>query len=378
MDMIAVGDVVLVGHAGDIAETFFEGFGKFISCRFHRCAVDGVTDMFFFFPFRTFVVQFLHDFEGKFAAFICRMGNAEHADTHFIEAGIAEGNGAVVIEKKFIDGFAFFQTGKGTVLPKNRSDIGNRAEKSFMTAAECFVAKFETFFQNFPEFIHISFCRASYIHKVDGYNALVETAIIFMSAVFSESFRIGGEEAAATHAGKNVTVFVLFHDFSGNIIGNKTFCRTFRSQFRQFIIRGIGMDIILIEYINEFRERRSNPYALFIFDALHSLEKYFFDNHGKIVTGASFRYFVKIHEHGDERCLAVTGHERDELVLDGLDTALDFSVETFFYNFIDDFFVHRLAGEFSFGNDIFLDFLTADIYEGSEMGQCEGLPAVLV
>ena len=108
------------------------------------------------------------------------------------------------------------------------------------------------------------------------------------------------------------------------------------------------------------------------------MEKDFFDDHGEIVTGAAFRYFIKIHEHGDERSLAVTGHQSNELVLDCLNTALNLFMETGFNNFGNDFIIHGFAGQLPFFDDFLFDFLTADIDKGRKMGKRKRLAAVLV
>ena len=39
---------------------------------------------------------------------------------------------------------------------------------------------------------------------------------------------------------------------------------------------------------------------------------------------------AQIHEHRDERRLTVGGHERDDLILDGLDAAADLVAQTVF------------------------------------------------
>ena len=138
------------------------------------------------------------------------------------------------------------------------------------------------------------------------------------------------------------------------------------------------MDIVFIQHVNELRESRGNPYALFILHALHSLAEHFFDNHGQVLPGLSVRHFVQIHEHGDERSLSVAGHEGNELVLDGLDARFDFFLQPSFHDFFNDAFIHGFAGFFSFCNHFFCDFLAADIHEGSQMSQGKGLAAVLV
>ncbi len=105
-------------------------------------------------------------------------GIPEHADAHFIEACIAEGNGAVVVEEELVNRFALLETSDSAVLPEDRSHVGDGAEQSFMAAAERSVAEFEAVFQDFPEFIDIAARGACHIDEVDGDDALIEAAVV--------------------------------------------------------------------------------------------------------------------------------------------------------------------------------------------------------
>ena len=306
------------------------------------------------------------------------MGNAQHADAHFIEACVAQGNGAVVVEEEFVDGFAFFKSCQGAVLPEDGGYVGHSAQKPFVAAAEGPVAEFQTVFQDFPEAVHVAVGGAGHVHQVDGDYALVETAVVFMLAVGSKAFGVGGEEAAAAHAGVYVAVLQALHDFGGNVVRYHSLGGAFRSQLGEVVVGGIVVDVVFVQHVNELREGRGNPYALFILHTLHSLAEHFFDNHGQVFPGLSVGHFVQVHEHGDEGGLSVTGHEGDELVLDGLDAGFDFFLQAPFHNLFDDGFVHGFAGFFSFFNHFFRDFLAADVHKGRQMGQGEGLAAVLV
>ena len=199
-----------------------------------------------------------------------------------------------------------------------------------------------------------------------------------MLSVFAKALGIRGEEGAAAHAWVNVAVLQVLHDLGGNIVRNHSLCCTFSSKSGQVIVRGIIMNVVFVEDVDQFRECRSDPDALFILDALHSLAEDFFDNHGQILAGTSVRNFVQVHEHGDEWSLAVAGHEGDQLVLDGLDAGFDFFLQTTLHDLFDDGFVHGFTGFLAFSDDFLLDLLAADIYEWSQVRQCEGLSAVLV
>ena len=82
-------------------------------------------------------------------------------------------------------------------------------------------------------------------------------------------------------------------------------------------------------------------------------------------------------DRADKHGLAVGGHQGDDLILDGLHTALDFLAQALF----DDFRNLLLAGvdaqilHFSF--DIAADLLAADIHKRSQMRKADALAAVL-
>jgi hypothetical protein len=113
MHMIAVGNVVLVGYMRDNSKTLLEALSKLVGGGFHRCAVNGIADVFSCAPFLALVVEALHNLHSKFTAFRRGVGLAQHAVAHFAQAGIAEGNRAVVIKEELVDRFTLLETGQG-------------------------------------------------------------------------------------------------------------------------------------------------------------------------------------------------------------------------------------------------------------------------
>ena len=188
---------------------------------------------------------------------------------------------------------------------------------------------------------------------------------------------IRGEEGTAAHAGINITLQLL-HLFGGDIIRNHPLGRTFCRQFRKTPVFRILVDIIFIQNVNQFRERRGDPDAFFVFDALHSLDQNLADNGGQIFSGLSFRNLIQVHEHGDKRRLPVAGHQRDQLVLDGLDAASYFLCQPPFCYLGDDCGIHALSAGFSLFLHQLTDFFTADVHKRSQVRQREGLSSVLV
>ena len=247
-----------------------------------------------------------------------------------------------------------------------------------MAAAEGAVAELEAVFQDLPEAVHVTAGGAGDVDEIDGDDTLIEAAVVLVLVILAKAFGIRGEEAAAAHAWVDIAIFHLPHDLGRNIVWHHALGGTFRSELGEVVVGGILMDIVFIEDVDELREGGGDPYALFVLDALHALAEDFFDDEGEVFPRLAVRHFVKVHEHGDERRLPVAGHEGDELVLDGLDAGLDLFLQAAFHDLGDDVFIHHFAGFPALCEDFFSDLLAADVYEGSEVCECEGLPAVLV
>ncbi len=138
------------------------------------------------------------------------------------------------------------------------------------------------------------------------------------------------------------------------------------------------MDVVLIQHIDQLRESRGDPYALFVLHALHSLQQHLPDNGREVISCLPLRHLIEVHEHGHEGGLSVTGHEGNELVLDGLDTALDLFRQAAFRHLVNDGFIQRLTALLPLLDDLLPDLLPGNVHEGREMRQGEGLSAVLV
>ena len=138
------------------------------------------------------------------------------------------------------------------------------------------------------------------------------------------------------------------------------------------------MDVVIIQHVNQFREGRRNPNALLVLYPLHPLTKHLFDNHGKIIPYRPLLHLIQVHKHGHKGGLPVTGHKGNELILDCLDSALDFFFQTTIHNFCDNFLVHVFAGLFSFLDNRFSDLLSGNVHEGGQVRKGKGLSAVLV
>ena len=73
---------------------------------------------------------------------------------------------------------------------------------------------------------------------------------------------------------------------------------------------------------------------------------------------------VQVHEHSDERSLTVGGHQRDDLVLDGLHAAADLVAQAAFHHFGDAVGVCLEPKLVDFLKHLAADLLAGNVDEG--------------
>ena len=198
-----------------------------------------------------------------------------------------------------------------------------------------------------------------------------------MLSVLSQAFLVRCEEGSAAHARIDVTVLILSHLLRGDIIRDHSLGRALCSETCQIVIFRIFVDVVLIQNIDELRECRCDPDTLLILDALNALSQHFLDDHREVISQLSFRHLIQIHIYCDERSLSVGRHERDDLILDHLNAAVDFLADAHLGDAVDLLFcrLHMRLGELL--ADFLAESLTADFYERNQMGQRDALSAVL-
>ena len=363
MDVIAVGDVVLIRNTLDDAKTLLQTLCKTIRGGFHRGAVNGVADVFGSLPLLTFVVELLHYGKCELLTFRRRVSLADHADAHFAKSRITKRNRRIAVKEQLVDGLAFLETSQRAVLPQDRSHVRLGSQQTLVSAPQRSVAQLQTLFQDRPEAIHIALGRAGHVNQVDGHNALVEPAVILSRTVRISLAVLHCREGTAAHARVHIALLERAHDFGGNIVRHHTLGCALCSKLREMPVSRIFGYIVLVQHIDQLRERRGDPHALFVLDALHPLQQNFLDEHGQVVSRLTFRHLVQVHEHGHERRLSVTGHQGDQLILDGLDPALDFLSQAALHDFGDDLLIHILAQILTLFDDRLEDLLAAHIYE---------------
>ena len=251
------------------------------------------------------------------------------------------------------------------------------------------VAELETFVHDFPEPVHVAVAGAGHIDQVDGDNALVEPAVVLVHArlVVQGLFRIAegtgigkavrGQEGTAAHAAIDIAL-EFPHHLGGNVVRHHPLGRAGSSQFGQFIVSAVFMDIVFIQNIDQFRERRGDPDTLFVLDTLHSLPQHLLDAHGEVFPGLTIFDFIQIHVYGHKRGLTVGCHQGDDLVLDRLNAGSDFILQTLFGNLVDLFVIDLHTRVSHLFSHQFSESLPADIDKRCQVGQGYSLTAVLV
>ena len=156
MDVVAVGDIALVGDAGDDAEALLQALGELVGGGLQRRAVQGVVDVLRRLPLLALVVHLLHDAQGERRGGGVRMALAGHILHALVQARVTQGDGGVAVIEQLVDGLAFFQTGQGTVLPQDGCHVGQRALQTVMAAAQSPVAQLQTLLKDAPELVQVA------------------------------------------------------------------------------------------------------------------------------------------------------------------------------------------------------------------------------
>ena len=257
-----------------------------------------------------------------------------------------------------------------------------------MPAHQGTAAQLQPFVKDLPELVQVAAGGQSHVREVDGHHALIEAAVVLVlarliiagvcdvaDAGICEAVR--RQEGAAAHAGIHIAL-QLQHFLGRDVVGHHPAGGALGRQLGQVIIGGILVDVILLQHIDQLGEGGSDPHALFVLHALVALLQGFLNDEGQILFLLLVLGLTQVHEHRHEGGLAIGGQQGQHLVLDGLDAAADLIPQTGLHQLLD----LLPGGPDAQGLHLLLhqpaDLLPAHIHEGGQMGQGNGLPAVLV
>ena len=205
MDVVAVGDIVFVRDAGNDAEALLQALGEFVGGGLQRGAVQGVIHVFGLLPGGALVVHVLHHAQGKGLGAGIGVALAGHILDTLIQACISQADGGVAAKQQLVDLFALLQAGQSAVLPQDGGGVAGGAQQPLMPGLQRTVAQLQALVKDLPELFKVSAGAQGHVHQVDGHHALVEAAVIFGLAGLR--VHIGGQKAAAAHAGRRYTPF---------------------------------------------------------------------------------------------------------------------------------------------------------------------------
>ena len=145
MDMVAVGNVILVRHALDDAKPLLEALGKLIGGGLQRGPIQGEVNVLLLLPPLTGVVESLHHFQGKWHGLRIRVRLACHVVHALVQARVAQGDGGVSAVEKLVNGLPLLQSGQGPVLPQDRGHVRQSPLKTPVPAHQGLITKLQPF-----------------------------------------------------------------------------------------------------------------------------------------------------------------------------------------------------------------------------------------
>ena len=204
-----------------------------------------------------------------------------------------------------------------------------------MAAHQRTVAQLQPLVKDLPEFLQIAAGGKRHINQIDGHNALIEASVILRLSVF---IYIGGQKAAAAHAGIAVTLAVfihlqLQHLLFTDVVRHHALGGALGGKAGQVVVLAVFVNVVLLQHINELGECRRDPNAAFVLYTLIALHQHFLDNQRQIVLFLLALGFIQVHKYRNKGRLTIGGQQRHHLILNGLHTAADLVTQAFFHHF---------------------------------------------
>ena len=380
VDVVGVRDIIAVRDARHKPKTLLQALGKLVGRGLQRRAVQAEINVVLVLPLSTGVVHVLHNVKRKRLGGRVGVAFAGHILAALIQARVAQTDGGITAVEQLVDGLTLLQAGQRAVLPQDGRGVAQRALQAVVAAHQGLVAQLEALVKNLPELIKIAAAGQGHVHQIDGDNALVKAAIVLRLAVLVD---IGGQEAAAAHAGEAVALAVLVdlvfqHLLLADVVGHHPLGGALGGELSQVVVGLTLIDVVVFQHVDELGEGGGDPDSGLVLDALVALAQHLLNDDGQVglqalvVTG-----LVQVHKDRDERSLAVGGHQGDDLILDGLHTALDLLAQALLHDLGDLLLAGVNAQLFHLGLDVAADLLAADIDKGGQVGQADALAAVL-
>ena len=178
-----------------------------------------------------------------------------------------------------------------------------------------------------------------------------------------------------------LAVFVhlqLQHLLLGDIVRDHPLGGAFGRQLREVPVGGVLADVVLLQHVDELGEGGGDPHAVLVFHALIALFQSLLDDEGQVLALLLVLGLAEIHEDRDKGGLSVGGQEGQHLVLDGLDAAPDLLPEAGLHQLGEAVLVQDDADFLQLPFHDNPELLPAHVHKGGQVGQGDGLAAVLV
>ena len=368
--VIAVCIITLVSYIWYRPEALLINAGEAVAQGLGGGAVQGKADVGLLLPGVAGGAQPLHHLQGEGLSLRGGLGAALHQLGHLVQADIAQGDGGVAAVEQRLDGGPLGQAGNGAVLPVDGAGVGAHVLQGVVAAHEGLEAQLEPLVQQLPELLLIPPGQDADLGQVQGDHALVEAALELVVPILVLP---GGEKGAAAHGGEHVALVVLPHLLSGDIVGVHPLGGALDGQLGNVVILAALQAVVLVQHVHQLGESGGDVDPLLVLDALQPLAQHLLYDHGVLLQiGVAF---LKVQEQGDEGGLAVGGHQGVDLVLDGLNAALQLVLQPVGHQSLDGGVVH-LTGALI--GDVLSELLLAAAQVLAQVAHIHGLPAVLV
>ena len=125
---------------------------------------------------------------------------ASHRLDALIQTCISKRQSTITVIQKSIDRLSLRQPRQRTVLPMDRTCVRQSTLQTFVSQTKSAMAQFQSSLENIPELIEVVISRQTDVRKVDCYDALVETTIIFRFVCFRIDVRSQEGSASPLHS----------------------------------------------------------------------------------------------------------------------------------------------------------------------------------
>ena len=145
----------MVGNILDDTETLLQALGEFVGRGLQRRAIERVVDVFGCLPLIALVVHMLHNLQGKRLHGRVSVALAVHCHAALVQTCVTKANSRIAVVEQLVNSLTLFKASQRTILPQNRSHIGECTLQALMTALQCTMAQIQALIKDTPESIFV-------------------------------------------------------------------------------------------------------------------------------------------------------------------------------------------------------------------------------